>query len=138
MHHNSISVQIRHATREDAEVWEKLRCDLWPDGAADHATEIASFFAGTIEEPTAVLVAENDAGAIIGFAELSIRDDVAGLEGKRVGYVEGLYVPPKFRHHGIARKLLQASRSWARQEKCIGFASDRAGRIVIDPTFLSV
>jgi len=31
-------------------------------------------------------------GAIVGFAELAVRADVAGLEGKRVGYVEGLYV----------------------------------------------
>jgi L-ascorbate metabolism protein UlaG (beta-lactamase superfamily) len=31
--------------------------------------------------------------------------------------------------------LLQKSRNWAREQNCIGFASDRAGRIVIDRTF---
>jgi aminoglycoside 6'-N-acetyltransferase I len=112
-----------------------MRTDLWPDGAADHATEIAMFFAGTLVEPDAVLIAENVVGKIVGFAELAIRNDLASLEGKNVGYVEGLYVPPEFRGHGIARKLLQASRSWAREQKCAGFASDRAGRIIIDPNF---
>lgn len=68
-----------------APVWEALRRDLWPDGAEDHAPEIALFFAGTFEEPSAVLVAESSSGAILGFAELAIRADVAGLEGKRVG-----------------------------------------------------
>jgi aminoglycoside 6'-N-acetyltransferase I len=101
----------------------------------DHQPEIASFFAGTLAEPTAVLMAENNAGMIVGFAELAIRDDVAGLEGKRVGYVEGLYVRPEFRRQGVATKLLRVSRSWARDEKCDGFASDRAGRIVIDRSF---
>jgi len=95
------------------------------------------FFAGTLEEPIAVQVAESSAGAIVGFVELSIRTDVAALEGTRVGYVEGLYLTPEVRGLGIARKLLQVSRSWARQQKCTAFASDRAGRVVIDRSFQS-
>ena len=90
------------------------------------------FFAGSLEEPVAVLVAECPPGTIVGFAELSIRDDLPGLQGKRVGYVEGLYLRPEARHRGVAEKLLQASRTWARQQKCTAFASDRADRIIID------
>jgi len=112
-----------------------MRRELWPDGAEDHAPEIASFFAGRLEEPVAVLVAEGAAGALVGFAELSIREDVPGLEGKRAGYVEGLYVRPEVRRRGIARILLQASRKWARAQDCAAFASDRAGRIVEDKSF---
>ena len=111
-------------------IWEALRRDLWPEGADDHATEIAAFFAGSLDEPVAVLVAESVKGKIVGFAELSIRSDVAGLEGKRAGYV-----PPEFRHQGIANKLLQASRNWARDHRCVAFASDRAGRVVINKNF---
>ena len=127
--------RVRHIAREDAEGWKKLRGDLWPEGGADHAAEIASFFAGTLEEPVAVLVSEGSNGEILGFAELSIRMDIAGLEGKRVGYVEGLYVRPEARQHGVARVLLREARSWARREACIAFASDRAGRIVVDKKF---
>ena len=126
---------IRTIATPDALAWQALRCELWPDGANDHAREIAMFFAGTLPEPIAVLVAESDDGTIIAFAELSIRTDLAGLENRPVGYVEGLYVIPGFRHQGVARQLLQASRSWARAQKCLAFASDRAERIVIDPTF---
>lgn len=70
-------VRIRDVTPQDARVWEALRRELWPDGADDHAEEIAMFFAGTIVEPDAVLFAESDTGEVVGFAELSIRTDVA-------------------------------------------------------------
>jgi len=93
------------------------------------------FFAGTLDEPVAVLMAEDEAGAIVGVVELSIRTDVAGVEGKRAGYVEGLYVRPEVRHHGVARTLMRASRVWACRQKCAAFASDRAGRVVVDRTF---
>ncbi len=60
--------------------------------------EIAIFFGGhRFKSLTAALVAENQCGAIVGFAELSIRDDLPGLEGKRTGYLEGLYVLPEIR-----------------------------------------
>jgi aminoglycoside 6'-N-acetyltransferase I len=128
-------VRIRDVTPQDARVWEALRRELWPDGADDHAKEIAMFFAGTIVEPDAVLFGESDTGEVVGFAELSIRPDVAGVEGQRTGYVEGLYVLPGARQQGVARKLLQASRQWARQQKCAAFASDRAGRVVVDRSY---
>ena len=81
------------------------------------------------------MVAEDVGGVLLGVVELSIRMDVPGLLGKRTGYVEGLYVNPEVRRRGIARKLLQASRLWAREQRCEAFASDRADRIVIDRSF---
>ena len=128
-------VQIRPVVREDAAVWEALRCAHWPDGAADHGPEIASFFAGTLPEPLAVLVAVVPSGAIVGFTELSIRTDLPGMEGTRAGYVEGLYLRPEFRGRGIARQLLRASRAWAHEQGCAAFASDRAGRLIIGANF---
>ena len=133
-----MQIRIRNITSADAATWETLRRDLWPDGAADHADEIRSFFAGTLSEPIAVLVAEDPEGTIIAFVELSIRTDVPGLEGRRAGYVEGLYVVPEMRQRGIARRLLETSRRWARDQKCEAMASDRAERIVIDKGFRDV
>jgi aminoglycoside 6'-N-acetyltransferase I len=135
VHDRPLQIRIRSVVREDALAWESLRRDLWPDGAEGHAAEIASFFAGTLEEPDAVLVAESPAGAIVGVAELSLRLDLRGFEGQRVGYVEGLYVCPELRQRGVARRLLQASRDWARQQGCTTFASDRAERIIVDRSF---
>jgi aminoglycoside 6'-N-acetyltransferase I len=133
--HRGLHVSVRHILPEDASAWQLMRRELWPEGEPDHAREIASFFAGTLREPAAVMVAENADGVLVGFVELSIRTDVPGLHGKRAGYVEGLYVTPRLRHCGFARELLQASRMWARQQKCDAFASDRAGRIIIDRSF---
>ena len=126
---------IRKVFPSDAHAWETLRSALWPDGTADHAVEIAKFFAGILEEPTAVLVAVDAFNKMVAFAELSIRTDIPGLEAKQVGYIEGLYVTPEFRHKGIAKKLLGASRAWARQKNCTAFASDRAGRLIFDKRF---
>lgn len=129
------NISIRHMTPADSSAWEAMRRELWPDGAEDHAPEIAAFFAGTLAEPTAVLVAENSGGTILGFAELAIRSDLPGFEGSSVGYVEGLYVRPEARGRGITGKLLQASRDWAREKNCSAFASDRAERIILDKKF---
>jgi aminoglycoside 6'-N-acetyltransferase I len=125
---------IRAVSLADASQWEAMRRELWPDGASEHTGEIAAFFENRLPEPQAVLVAENGS-VLVGFAELSIRFDIAGLEGKRVGFVEGLFVPPAFRHRGVARQLLQASREWARTNHCEAFASDRADRVVVDQRF---
>lgn len=58
-------------------------------------------------------MAEDD-GLLIGVAELSLRRDVVGLEGKLTGYVEGVFVRPAFRGRDVAWRLLIASREWAR------------------------
>jgi aminoglycoside 6'-N-acetyltransferase I len=123
-------VIIREIRPEDAAEWLAMRCDLWPDGD-DHDAEIAAFFAGSLEEPEAVLVVEDD-GLLIGVAELSLRRDVAGLEGKLTGYVEGMFVRPAFRGGDVAVLLLVGSRDWARGRGCVAFASDRGGRVIVD------
>ena len=130
-----LRVEIRPITVADALRWEQLRCALWPGHDAEHRQEIAAFFAGTLPEPAAVLVAENEEGRMLACAELSIRDDLPQLPGRRVGYVEGLYVIPEARNRGIARKLLQASRDWARGQGCVALASDRAESIIVDRKF---
>jgi aminoglycoside 6'-N-acetyltransferase I len=126
---------LRPVIPDDAATWEALRCAHWPDGAADHGPEIASFFAGTLPEPQAVLMAVLPSGEIVGFTELSIRTDLPGAESKKTGYVEGLYIRPEFRGRGLARQFLIAARNWAREQGCTAFASDRAGRLIICRSF---
>jgi aminoglycoside 6'-N-acetyltransferase I len=130
-----MNVTIRPITQDLAPRWEKMRQDLWPEGSSEHGAEIGAFFQGSTIDPIAVLSAHDRSGLMIGFAELSLRSDIKGLEGRRAGYVEGLYVAPDFRNQGVARRLLQACRRWAKQQGCTAFASDRADRVVIDPRY---
>jgi len=129
-----MEVLIRIVTPDLAATWEAMRRELWP-GSAEHASEIAAFFEGSLTEPLAVFSAHDLSGAMIGFAELSIRFQIAGLEQKPTGYVEGLYVIPARRNQGVARKLLQAARKWARDQGCVAFASDRADGVIVDSSF---
>jgi hypothetical protein len=65
----------------DDTIWERLRCELRPDGQEDHAGEIATLFAGKAAEPDAVLIAKSPEGKVIGFAELAIRMNLPTLIG---------------------------------------------------------
>jgi len=116
---------IRPARPVDAEVWCRLRHDLWPEGSLDeHAQEIEDFFAGRAAEPLAVLIAEGSDHEILGFAELSIRPCAEGCDTDRIGYLEGWYVAPEARGQGIGRALVEAAQDWAREQGCAEFASD--------------
>ena len=61
----------------------------------------------------------------IGFAEATIRSDyVNGTETSPVGFVEGVYVVPAMRRHGVARRLYAAIGDWAKARGCRELASD--------------
>ena len=62
---------------------------------------------------------------VVGFAQCSLRRDyVEGTQSSPVGYLEGIFVSEVFRRRGAARMLLDACRSWAREQGCAEFASD--------------
>lgn len=117
-------MQIRPVTVEDSAAWLKMRQALWPEGASDHAFEIASYFAGRLREPLEVLLAIDDGGTPIGFVELNIRAHAEGCDTNSVGYLEGWYVVPEARQQGVGRTLMEAALAWARREGCSEFASD--------------
>ena len=100
-------MQIRPVTVEDSAAWLKLRQGLWPEGASDHAFEIASYFAGRLREPLQVLLAFDDAETPLGFVELSIRAQAEGCDTDSVAYLEGWYVIPEARQKGAGRALVR-------------------------------
>jgi aminoglycoside 6'-N-acetyltransferase I len=123
-------VQIRHVEPADARVWTKLRSALWPDEPeAELAAEVEAFFAdpegrasSTVQ---AVLVAVERPGADpVGFVELSRRPYAEGCATSPVGFLEGWYVLPDHRRHGVGRALVRAAQDWARSAGCREFASD--------------
>lgn len=86
-------IQVRSATSADAAAWRRMRQALWPeDGATSHAAEIRQFFAGSPRVPLEALIAVDDGGRPVGFAELSIRAYAEECLTDRVAYLEGWYV----------------------------------------------
>jgi aminoglycoside 6'-N-acetyltransferase I len=122
---------IRPVVRTDAAEWQRLRTLLWPDGAADHTQEIKAFFEGKLDEPSAVFFAQNSDGRVLGVLELAVRSELLEVTNERIGYVEGLFVEAEARGGNVARKLLEFSREWAREQQCTAFASDRAERPIV-------
>lgn len=106
-----------------------MRCELWPErGAAYHRTAIDQFFSGVAREPIAVLVAADAEEDLLGFVELSIRSYAEGCETDHVAYVEGWYVGPAARRHGVGRALIDGAEEWARNRGCAELASDADAR----------
>lgn len=112
-------------TAADAADWVALRNALWPgagDREAEHTADVARLLADPGE--TVNLLARMD-GAVAGFAEAAMRHDyVNGCKTSPVAFLEGIYVSPAFRQRGVARGLVAAVETWAREVGCTEFASD--------------
>jgi len=117
---------IRPAQPADADAWLHMRQALWPDGSLDeHRGEIAQYFAGEFPRgPWVVLVAVDEGGGLVGFAECSIRPYAEGCESTRVAYLEGWYVEPGARRQRVGAALVNAAEQWGREQGCTEFASD--------------
>lgn len=118
---------VRPVAARDAGAWLAMRCALWPDGSErEHRHEIDRFLEGQAAEPLAVLVAEDERGRLVGFAELSIRPCAEGCRTNRVAYLEGWFVAPAARRRGVGRALVEAAEGWGCDQGCREFASDAA------------
>ena len=97
-----------------------MRTALWPDCPPEmHEFEMRE----QMTAPYAVFVYARDAG-LGAFIELSVRDRVDGSQSPRVGYVEGWYVDPDLRGHGIGRQLIREAEAWSRGLGLTELASD--------------
>ncbi|HYE95367.1 MAG TPA: GNAT family N-acetyltransferase [Rubricoccaceae bacterium] len=115
---------IRPLRPDEHGAWLVFRRALWPDvDEATHAFEIAEHSTRG-DANAAVLVAEADGGALAGFVELSVRERVDGSMEERVGYLEGWYVAPEWRGHGVGRALVEAGEAWTRARGLRELASD--------------
>jgi aminoglycoside 6'-N-acetyltransferase I len=118
-------LRIRHAERSDASAWARLRQALWPDQSAEELlNEAEAFFGQPDSRLAAVLLAETEAGCLMGFAELSLRPYAEDCRSTPVGFLEGWYVMPAFRRQGVGRALVAAAEAWAREQGCSEFGSD--------------
>lgn len=110
---------IRKANSSDIPILTDLALKLWTDHDRDDlAVELGEILKN---EDAAFFLAEDPKG----FAQCQLRRDyVEGTESSPVGYLEGIYVEETGRRRGLARELLSACESWARDRGCKEFASD--------------
>ena len=113
---------IRKATQTDALTAAKLAVRMWDSHTAE---ELAEEFRTLIADENAAVFLYHDGDTAAGFAQCQLRHDyVEGTETSPVGYLEGIYVAESHRGRGIARMLLNACESWAKERGCSEFASD--------------
>jgi len=112
---------IRCATVGDRAAWVRLRRRLWPDcPTARHRLEVRQLLAG--DGVIALACVDKE---VVGFAEVSLRGDhVEGTTATPVPYLEGWYVSPRHRGHGVGRALLGFVEKWARTKGYRELASD--------------
>ena len=113
---------VQKAIEQDAAVLADLALVLWP---SHDAAELRDEFTEILKSEEAACFLAYEAGVPVGFAQCQLRHDyVEGTHTSPVGYLEGIFVRPEFQHRGLAKQLLGACESWAREKGCTEFASD--------------
>jgi aminoglycoside 6'-N-acetyltransferase I len=123
---STTSFIVRTVRTADVSSWRTLRRSLWPrTSESDHLRE-AEQLLGTPHR-YAIVIAISPEGEALGFAEAAIRRDyVNGCNTSPVLFLEGIYVVPSARRHGIARALCASIEEWGSLNSCAEFASDTA------------
>jgi aminoglycoside 6'-N-acetyltransferase I len=105
----------------------QLCAALWTDqSAGDLEPHMAATLAGRPWStlPLVVFVAEIE-NALVGFVEVGLRSHAEACDGRRaVGFIEGWYVQPQHRRHGIGRALIACAEQWSREQGAVELGSD--------------
>jgi aminoglycoside 6'-N-acetyltransferase I len=109
--------------RTQVDAWGDMRSRLWPARPPDqHRREMADILAEP--EFNTVFVAVGRDRVSHGFVEASIRLSAEGCRSHPVGYIEGWYVEPEWRDHGVGASLLAKAEAWAASQGCREMAAD--------------
>lgn len=120
-----MTVSVRPATPADADAWARMRHALWPDQPlADLAAEVARYFSVGVRTMPMALIAVDDRGEPVGFAELNIRTYAEDCVTDRVAFLEGWFVEERMRRRGVGGALIATAEAWGRAQGCTEFASD--------------
>ena len=99
-----MTITVRKMAVDDYSVWARMRTELWSKlSAMEHLIDIANWTSRGMFTGYAALLPSQDA---VGFAEISIRDYANGCREQPVPFLEGIWVDPQHRGHGVAKALL--------------------------------
>ncbi len=116
-------MNIKPITGDEVQAAAQLAGELWPESAPEEL--VRDFDQLWRLEDHAIFLARTQEGEAAGFALVALRRDyVEGADTSPVGYLEGIYVRPAYRHSGLGRALLKKGEAWARRHGCTEFGSD--------------
>jgi aminoglycoside 6'-N-acetyltransferase I len=115
---------VKEVVPGDVEAWWRMRCALWPHAVPSELLEEAETYFRGASPLQAVFLGVGPAGEPLGMLELSLRSVAEGCRTTPVPYVEGWYVVPAARRHGVGRALVAAAEAWAREHRYPAIASD--------------
>ena len=117
---------IRPARPSDHSQLVEMRLLLWPDSSLEEQRRELDALLTPAPLPAAILVSSNDedAEALTGFLEVSLRSHADGCDTHPVGFIEGWFVREPLRSRGIGTALMRAAEDWARTQGCSEIASD--------------
>ena len=118
-----VTLLIRRANKADWPLWAALLAKLHPDQrAAEFEQELAILTA--LPDPYVGFLAFAADGKVAGMIDARVRNYVEGAPDLRAAYIEDLWVEPEYRRSGVAKLLLNAVESWARDEGMVWLGSD--------------
>ena len=127
-------MSIEPLTAESLAEFARLALELWPECTYEEEYRNAEKLLGS--EKDAVFLGKTPDGEHMAFIMLSLRYEyVEGTDSAPVGYIEGIYVQPSYRKHGIARMLVETGEEWCRKQGCREMASDAEIRNVDSQAF---
>ncbi len=118
-------MKIRPVEARDWDAWLSLRCKLWPDGTPEaHQADMHELLKRSDCWETFICATPDK--QLVGFAEVSLREDTESFERSLIGYLEGGYVVGDYRRQGIGRRLVEAGEKWVLEHGCTVMDSDAA------------
>ncbi len=117
-----MNFEVVIANCDHVQPWLFLRDLLYSGAESAFHKEEQEIILTADDKDCFLVVAEK--GSVCGMLEVSLRNVVDGCLSSPVGYMEGIYVCPEYRGHGIARKLVSAAEAWSRDKGCREMGSD--------------